>query len=69
MQTEEPNPKMNVIWGARAIGKAINKNERQAFHLLETRAIPGKKIGGQWTAEENELREVWRGKVKAEVAE
>ena len=66
MQTEEPDPKMNVIWGARAIGKVINVNQRQAFHLLETRAIPARKVGGQWTAEENQLREFWTEKDKSE---
>ncbi len=61
------DPKLNVIWGARAIGKVINANERQAFHLLETGAIPAKKVGGQWTAEENQLREFWTAKDKSEV--
>jgi hypothetical protein len=53
----ETKPKLNVIWGAKAIGEMIGVNTRQAFHLLETGKIPARKVGDKWAAEENQLRE------------
>lgn len=44
------------LWGARAIGAEIGKTARQAFHLLETGVIPGRKVGGQWVSERGKLR-------------
>jgi hypothetical protein len=38
------------VWGAEAIGRVINRPARQTFHLLESGALPAKKIGGRWTA-------------------
>jgi hypothetical protein len=41
----------DLLWGVAAIGKAINRNPRQAFHLLSTGAITcAKKKGGHWVA-------------------
>src|SRR5262245_6088395 len=40
-----------VCWGAWEIGKAINRTERQAFHLLKLKQIKSaRKVGGIWTA-------------------
>jgi hypothetical protein len=39
---------LDLLWGAEAIGKAIGVNPRKAFHLLERKAIPAKKVGGRW---------------------
>jgi hypothetical protein len=50
----------SIIWGARAIGKMIGRNERQAYHLLETGALRGaRKIGGVWSAKRSTLLSQW----------
>lgn len=54
--TETEN-KLELIWGAANIGKVCNLSERQAFHALETGAIPGRKSGGKWVAEHGKLRD------------
>jgi hypothetical protein len=39
------------VWGAKAIGEIINRNPRQAFHLLTNGHIKSaRQIGGRWTA-------------------
>jgi hypothetical protein len=38
------------IWGAREIGKVINRTQSQTFHLLEKKILPGKKIGKLWVS-------------------
>jgi hypothetical protein len=40
-----------------AIGAFIGRNERQAFHGLQTGAIPGRKEGGTWVSSKTVLRE------------
>jgi len=63
-------PQLRPIWGAEAIGKLIKRSERQTFYLLEQGAIPARKIGGLWCAEENELRRFITGRdEKAEAQE
>jgi hypothetical protein len=47
---------LDLIWGAAAIGRAIARNERQTFFLLETGKIPAKKVGGRYCADRGELR-------------
>jgi hypothetical protein len=48
---------LDLIWGAKDIGKIINKPLRATFHLLETGAIPAKKISGQWVASRRKLQD------------
>ena len=49
-----------IIWGAKNIGRAINRNERQTFALLEGGKIPGaKKIGHIWTVRQRRLMQIW----------
>jgi hypothetical protein len=45
----------DVVWGARAIGRVIRKNPRQAFYLLESGLLPARKIGNQWCASRSRL--------------
>jgi hypothetical protein len=40
----------DLVWGAKAIGECIGRSERVAFWLLETKAIPGVKVGKRWCA-------------------
>jgi hypothetical protein len=38
-----------VIWGARAIGKAIGRSEKAAFVMLEQGKLNGaRKVAGRW---------------------
>lgn len=38
-----------VIWGARAIGKAIGRSEKATFAMLEQGKLPGaRKVAGRW---------------------
>lgn len=48
---------LGILWGAKQIGDFIGKTPRAAFHLLETRQIPGRKNGKLWTATKKELAE------------
>ena len=60
--TSELNPRddeLQMIWGAKAIGAALNLDERQAFHQLEAGRIPGaRKFGRKWAASGAVLRRV-----------
>jgi hypothetical protein len=48
---------LGLVWGARNIGKVINRTERQTHHLLENGVIKAaRKVGAQWTASEAGLR-------------
>jgi hypothetical protein len=38
-----------IVWGARAIGKAIGRSEKAAFAMLEAGKLPGaRKVAGRW---------------------
>jgi hypothetical protein len=43
-------PKIEILWGVKAISRAIGKPPRGVYHLLENGRIPAKKIGRQWTS-------------------
>lgn len=45
----------DVLWGARAIGKAINCSARKTYHLLEAGQLPAKKIGQQWVGSRKKI--------------
>jgi hypothetical protein len=47
---------VDVLWGARAIAKYINRSERQTYFLLEEGHLPGRKVGGTWTSTRCKLR-------------
>ena len=51
------DPLGRQLWGAKNIGFAINRTERQTVHLLGRGAIKSaKKVAGRWTASESALR-------------
>ncbi|UIK05034.1 DNA-binding protein [Neorhizobium galegae] len=52
---ETDEKKMELIWGAEDIAKAIGRSPRVTFHLLTTGALPAKKVGGRWVAERGKL--------------
>jgi hypothetical protein len=49
------------VWGADAIGAAINRSRRQTFHLLENELIDADKIGGRWCSTRRRLLRPQRG--------
>jgi len=53
-----------VLWGAAAIGAAINRTERQAHYLLERGLLDATKTGKIWTSTPRRLR----GRLLGEVA-
>lgn len=45
------------LWGAEAIGAAINRNPKQTYHLLSKGLIrSAKRIGERWVADEDDLQ-------------
>jgi hypothetical protein len=49
-----------IVWGAKAIGELIGRNERQTFHLLENGALKGaRKVKGIWSAKRSALLAQW----------
>ena len=55
MKPTETKSDLDILWGATAIGEAINANRRKAFYLLEGGFIPGKRVAGRWVAVRGEL--------------
>lgn len=47
---EGADERPDIVWGAAAIGRVINRSPRQTFWLLETGAIPARKINNLWSA-------------------
>ena len=49
-----------IVWGAKAIGLVINRNERQTFYLLESGHIScAKKLGNNWAASTRALEQLF----------
>jgi hypothetical protein len=44
-----------LVWGAANIGKVINRDPRQVFHLAAIRAIPVEHVGGRLVARKSKL--------------
>ena len=53
---------LDPIWGAKAIGEEIGRSPRSTFYLLESGAIPARKVGTLWVASRRELRRALFGK-------
>lgn len=51
---------LDLVWGATDIACALDlpgpSGRRKVFRLLETGAIPARKIGGSWVASRTKLR-------------
>ena len=47
---EGADERPDIVWGAAAIGRVINRSPRQTFWLLETGEIPARKINNLWSA-------------------
>jgi hypothetical protein len=62
MRNESNDESLDVLWGAEAIARVINRTRRQTHHLLNRGAIDAaKKIGGRWCADKEGLREQFCG--------
>lgn len=49
-----------IVWGAKAMGELIGRNERQAYYLLETGALNGaRKVGNICSAKRSALLSQW----------
>lgn len=45
----ETAPSADIVWGARAIAKAIGRTEKATFAMLEQNKLPGaRKVAGRW---------------------
>jgi hypothetical protein len=51
----------DLLWGAQAIAKAINRTPRQVYHLAEAGLLPIKKVGKQLTASRKKLHRAATG--------
>jgi hypothetical protein len=47
---------LQLIWGAKQIGDTLGLTERQCFHLLQSKRLPARKVGGSWVADLATLR-------------
>ena len=52
----EPPLADDLLWGGRAIAAELGIKTRKAFYLLDTGAIPARKINGLWVASRRQLR-------------
>jgi hypothetical protein len=51
---------IELVWTAKEIAGAINRGEREVFHLLTTGQLPGaRKIGGRWVISRQNLRQIF----------
>lgn len=47
--------KLDLIWGAEAIAKFINRTPKQTFNLLSNGQLPARQIGGRWVVDRRDL--------------
>lgn len=64
----EAVPGDKLLWGAGEIGAEINREEREAFYLLEKKRIPAEKVGRTWVSSRNTLRRFFGEKLEAALA-
>jgi hypothetical protein len=51
----------DILWEVPPIAREIKRNERQTYYLLQTGAIPARKVGGKWVASRKKLRAALTG--------
>lgn len=52
-QSEDRND--DIVWGAREIGKVINRTPRQTYGLLEKKRLPARYDDGMYSASRQKL--------------
>ncbi|TBG20636.1 DNA-binding protein [Rhizobium johnstonii] len=45
----------DLVWGISAIARVIGRTDRQTYHMLDTGALPAKRVGGRWVASRKKL--------------
>jgi len=55
----------DILWGVKAIARALGRTERATFHLCEKGHLPVAKIGGRWCISWAKLRAFIDGEVVA----
>jgi broad specificity phosphatase PhoE len=50
---------LDVLWGAKQIGRYIGKSDRATVHLLEKGRLPARKVGKAWTSTKKELEAIF----------
>lgn len=55
MSENSSDHELDLLWGVRAIAAAINRTERQTFHMLEAGTMPGGKVGNRWVVDRRDL--------------
>lgn len=56
----ESRPRLQLLWGAEAIGAELGITARRAYHMLERNQIPARKVSGRWVAERTVLGDFFR---------
>lgn len=51
----------NILWGAEAIAAFLGVTVAAAFHMLETKRIPARRVGRRWAADPETLRRYLSG--------
>jgi hypothetical protein len=53
----------DLLWGAEAIGRAINRDRRRTYYLLESGALGDavRKVGAHWVGSRRKLLAALRG--------
>ena len=46
---------IDLIWGCKAIAKAICRTERATFHMLESGDLPARQVGQRWVVSRKAL--------------
>jgi hypothetical protein len=59
MRKESPpaDPDLQLLWGAKNIGRAIGRTARETMYLLESGKLPARKVGRMWCSSRPALRQ------------
>lgn len=52
---------LEILWGAAAIAREIDRSERQTYHMLEAGELPARKIANRWCCTRRALRRLFEG--------
>jgi hypothetical protein len=51
---------LDLLWGARAIARALGVSPRQCIYMLENGRLPAQKLGNRWVIARARLREFFK---------
>ena len=55
--SQNPNEKLDLLWGANAIAECLGVSKRQVFYQLEMGYLPARRIGARWVVSRAALDE------------